>query len=349
MKYLLLPLLSLLLIGCHPNGNAPDVSEIKLPMELHRFEKDFFAIDTNHVAMALQDLIKKYPDFTPDYIRFILGLEPDSVLIPGDEQSMAIKRFIRDYQQVYQTSMELFSDFSKALEDIEQSLKYVKYYFPKYPLPTHVITFIGPLNATFQTSYGMQSDILMPYGLGIGLQLHLGKNFTFYQSAAGQALFPAYISRNFDRAHIVVNSMKVIVDDLYPPPAPGGALIEQMVQQGRRLYLLTQFVPEVPDSVIMGYTSAQMKAVKNNEAVIWSFFLTNDLLNNADEGRIQNYLHAGPKTPEFGEGAPGNLGSYTGLLIVRKFRENYPEVSLDSLMNMPPREIYNRSKYKPRN
>lgn len=349
MKNLLLSLLFVLLFGCNQNGNAPEVDEMKVSLELHQFEKDFFAIDTGSVAMSMQNIIDKYPAFAPDFIRFILGLDPDSVLTAGNEQAEAVKRFIRDYRPVYQAVGEMYGDFSKAFGEIEQSLKYVQYYFPKYALPKHVITFIGPLNATFQTSFGVQADILTPAGLGIGLQLHLGKDFSFYQSAAGQALFPAYMSRNFDRAHIVVNTMKVIVDDLYPPPAPGGPLIEQMVQNGRRLYLLSSFVPHAPDSTIMGYSAQQMEAVKDNEAVIWSFFLNNDLLNSADESRIQNYLHISPKTPEFGEGAPGNLGSYTGWQIVKKFKEEYPEVSLDSLMTMPPRDIYTKSKYKPRN
>ena len=51
-------------------------------------------------------------------------------------------------------------------------------------MPHAVITFIGPINANFETSFGTQGDILTPEALGVGLQLHLGKNFSLYKSQA---------------------------------------------------------------------------------------------------------------------------------------------------------------------
>ena len=91
-----------------------------------------------------------------------------------------------------------------------------------------------------------------------------------------------------------------------------------------------------------------MDAAKENEGVIWSFFLNNDLLNTQEQDIIKNYIGESPKTPEFGDNAPGNLGTFAGWQIVKKYMEKYPETTLQELMMMAPRDIYTKSKYKPR-
>ena len=41
--------------------------------------------------------------------------------------------------------------------------------------------------------------------------------------------------------------MRNIVDDLFPDKSNGKALIEQMVDKGRRMFLLTKFLPYTPE------------------------------------------------------------------------------------------------------
>ena len=339
---------SFFLISC-TQKNIPDVSSIEIKLETKRFEQDFFSMDTSNLTESMGSLFKKYPHFTQDFIFNILGLDPDSLLIPDNDQQQAVRIFIHDYKPIKDSAYVIFKNFSKETAEIKRAFQFVKYYFPKYKLPTSIITFIGPLNANFQTSFGTQSDILTPVALGIGLQLHLGNEFSFYQSPAGQALYPDYISNNFDAAHIPVNSMRIIIDDMYPDKSTGRPLLDQIVERGRKMYLLSQFLPGTPDYINMGYTETQMKAAYENEAVIWNFFLSNDLLNNSEQDMIKNYIGESPKTREFGDNSPGNLGTFSGLQIVRKYVSKFPGTTLDSLMKMAPAEVYSLSKYKPKN
>lgn len=334
------------LIACN-NKKIPDVSDIKVDLQLERFEQDFFAVDTNNLGPSIASLEKKYPQFTEDFIYNILGLSPDSLQSIG-QHADAFKQFIKDYTPIKDSSDKIYKDFSPWFGQIKEALRFVKYYFPAYHLPKKVITFIGPMDAFFQTSFGVQGDVLTQQGLGVGLQLHLGKDFSFYNSEIGQNLYPQYISANFDKEHIAVNCMRNIVDDLYPPQNPSSTLIEQMVDHGRRLYLLSCFLPHTDDNILMGYSKDQMKGVYKNEAVIWDFFLSNNLLNSADQNINKNYVGESPKTQEFGQDAPGNLGSFSGLQIVRKYMDKFPETDLPGLMKLPAREIYERSKYKPK-
>lgn len=347
-KFLFTLFIAVLFFSCGRKKNIPDVSSIKINIDTKRFERDFFKMDTMQIAESIKTLLKKYPDFLPDFIGNILGLDLDSLLIPGNPQHEAVCSFLHDYQPIKDSSDLLYKNFSKEADAIIEGLQFVKYYFPQYKIPESIITFIGPINANFATSFGIQGDVLTSTSFGIGLQFHLGKDFSFYRSREGLEQYPAYISNNFDAAHIPVNCMRNIVDDLFPDKSIGHALVEQMVAKGRRLYLLTQFLPYTPEYECIGYTKRQMEDSYKNEAVIWDFFLNNDLLNISDQNIVKNYIGESPKTPELGEDAPGNIGTFSGLQIVKKYMEKNPTTTLDELMKMDAREVYSESKYKPR-
>ena len=142
--------------------------------------------------------------------------------------------------------------------------------------------------------------------------------------------------------------MKNIVDDLFPAKASGRPLIEQLVERGKRLFLLEKFLPNMDEHVLIGYSEKQYKDSHDNEAVIWDFFLNNDLLNNAEADVLKNYIGESPKTPELGENAPGNLASFAGWQIVKKYMADFPDTTLDELMKMSAREVYAKSQYKPK-
>lgn len=345
MKYILTVLLFAILVSCN-NNNAPDVSKVKITLQVDRFEKDFFAIDTNQIGLSLHKLSGKYGLFLNDYLVNILGIP----FLPGKDTNAenAIKRFIADYQSVKDTANKVFQNFDKITDDVKKGLQYVGYYFPQYKQPEKLITFIGPLDAHFQGSLGGYGDIITTQGLAVGLQLHLGKNYSLYQSELGQQLYPGYVSRRFEPEYISVNCMKNIIDDLFPEKASDKPMIEQMIEKGKRLYVLDKLLPFVDDTLKIGYTSKQLQGCYEHEADIWNLFLQNNLLYNIDPSIQKNYLQDGPKTEELGDASPGFIGLFTGRQIVRKYMEKHGNISLTELMSTDSRKIFEEAKYKPR-
>ena len=313
------------------------MSGIKVDLKVERFEKDFFSIDTNNILSELQRLRIKYPLFINDFTQQILGF---NTLTPPDSLKKYLPLFIKDYRFVKDSADMLFGDFKKQTAEIKKGLQFVKYYFPEYKAPKKVITFIGPFDG--------YSDVITSDAFAIGLQLHMGSNFSFYKSDVSRDIFPEYISQKFTPDYISVNCIKNIIDDMYPDKSTGRPLIEQMVEKGKRLYLLYKFLPETDDFLKIGYTKDQLKDCYKNEAIIWDFFLNTDLLNNADQNIVKNYIGENPKTQELGEGSPGNIGAFSGLQIVKKFMEKNSKTTLQDLMKINSREIYSQSKYKPR-
>ena len=69
-------------VSCNYNEDVPDVTEVYVDVKVQRFDKDFFAIDSNNVLPGLDSMSEKYPQLTPIFLRNILGLE-NAVLLPG--------------------------------------------------------------------------------------------------------------------------------------------------------------------------------------------------------------------------------------------------------------------------
>lgn len=326
--------------------SVPDVSHIRADLTLLRFEKEFFSLDTIQLSQALQKLEARYPQFFQDFTDNILGLPLRADSLP-EAKAAAIKQFLRDYRPVYDSSAVLFTNWEGTLEEIRQGMKRIKYYFPNYPLPHTLITFIGPMDALFEASLGSYGDVLTRDGLATGLQLHMGAGFSLYQSELGQSLYPNYISRRFTPATISVNAIKNIIDDLYPAPLRGRPLIDEMVEKGKQLYVLGQVMPFTDDTLKLGYTSGQLKGCYDHEGSIWNFLVVNNLLLSNDPAVIKAYMNDGPKTPELGDGSPGFIGLFVGWQIVKAYAEKYPPSSLLSLLSTEPRKIYESSKYRP--
>ena len=331
--------------SCKDSPKAPDVSGVKVPLENLRFEQDFFRIDTNRIGTSLEALRGKYPQFTVDFVEQILG-------IPWADGSgmkeLAVKQFLRDYQPILREAEKTVGDFSRPQQDIRKGLQYVKHYFPAYPVPSKIITFLGPLDAYAEGKTGGYGDIITAEGLAVGLQLHLGSQSEVYLSQQGQQLYPLYISRRFTPDYIPVNCLKNVIDDLYPGNPQDRSLLDIMVDRGKRLYLLDLFLPETADSLKIGYTEAQLKGCEKNEGLIWNFFTENNLIYETDGQKIKSFVGDGPKTPELGDASPGFISLYVGRQLVRAYMDKFPDTRPEALLKLDAKTILNESKYRPK-
>jgi hypothetical protein len=322
-----------LLAACNSGDKIPNVSNIKIDLVTERFDKDFFALPS-------KDLNKKYPEFMGYFYEFVLGASQD-------DDADVKTAFAKSYQQLHDSVQKIFGDFTKYEAEIKQGLQFVKHYFPEYKLPTKIVTFLGPLDASFKTSFGLQGDIITNNAIGIGLQLHMGQNFSYYQSAEGQQLYPQYISANFTPATISVNAMRNIVDDMFPEKLDEKPLVQQMVEKGKRLYLLRKFLPKVDEYLLIGFTKTQWQQSTERAKQIWAMFSQNGSLQSIDDNIIKTYIGASPKTQELGDASPGNIGAFAGWQIVNKYMKENSKTILPQLMAMDADALFQAAKYKP--
>lgn len=339
MRLLLCFVIAVAFFSCQDHSNNPDVSHIEMKLLTKRFEKDLFSLDQSDIAVKLDTLIAQYPDFGENFMLNILNADPKW---SNDTIANYVNGFVQAYRSLYDTTQLIFKDFSVYENEIKKSMQLFRHYFPNdsnYKLPTEIITYIGPLDG-----YG---DVLTENAFVVGLQHHLGKNATYYQSEWFNETYPAYISNRFEPSYIAINCIKNLLSDRYPESSENQSLSIQMIEKGKRLYLLQQLLPSKKDYQLIGYTEKQMTDCYAHEAAIWNLFIKNDLLQNQDFNFIKNYIGESPKTQELGDASPGNIGAFVGWQIVKKFMKKNTSVSLTELMKTKAETILEKTKYKP--
>lgn len=341
-KTSLIVLLAVSLFACKKKKGIPDISDIKVDIKLERFDRDFFAIDTNDIWPSLTKLNKKYPSLTGIFLQNVLGLDSASAIT-------GVKRFIGMSGNLYDTVNTVFKNTDDIEKDLIKGFQFVKYYFPQYKVPA-VATIAGPVDAMAQSSSGPTPNFLGPDFLGISLQFYLGKKFSVYNDPFFiENVAPGYRSRRFSKEYIIADAMQLVVSDMFPDKSGGKPLIEQMVEKGKQWYLLDQFLPTTPDSIKTGYTQQQLNWCKENEGLIWTYIVKNEDLYSLNPAVIQVYIGESPFTQGFSqELSPGNMGQWIGWQIVQKFVSKNPDLKPEEIMNTEASKILSEAKYKPK-
>ena len=337
MQRLCLCILLLGLTSCQFSKKGPDVSKVQVSFTLQRFDQALFNVDTTQLEKGLQQLAQQFPGFYGDYMNYILGVSG----APQDSSTQfTTKNFISSYRTVYDSIQLQFRNTKSLQQALTQAFQYVHYYFPNYKTGD-VWLYIGPFDAP--------GVALVKNGVAVGLQQFAGKNFFAYQTPALQNLYPAYLSRRFEPAYIVPNVIKAISEDLFPDKSAERPLIDQMIEKGKYWYLSQLLLPDTPDSLLTGFTGAQLAWCQENEGLIWAQLIRTDELQTLNPVLIQNYIGEAPFTQGLSqEHSPGNIGQWIGWQIVNRFAAKNPAFSPADVMNTPASELLEKAKYKPK-
>jgi len=329
-----------ILISCQrdPAPNIPDISDIEVAVDIRRFERDLFQLDTNNIAAELTQLEQQYPHFSRIYFDRILRSR-DSMVAPEGHPAY-IRGFITfpSARQLYDTTQIVFPDMQPYRDTYRQAFRLFRYYYPEQPIPD-VTTFIS--------EYSVGAFIYGDNQLAVGLDFFLGKDYPYLQYNPNNPNFSAYLSRTFTPEHLVAKSLRPLVDDRAGQPG-GQRLLDMMIHNGKKLYLLDKLLPSTPDSIKLEMTATQVKWLRESERAIWAFFLEEDLLYSAEWQKVRKYVDYSPNSPGMPPEAPGRTGNWIGWQIVSSFMERYPDTSMEALMQMRDAPTFlEQSKYKP--
>ena len=127
-------------------------------------------------------------------------------------------------------------------------------------------------------------------------------------------------------------------------------LLSQMVYNGKQLYLKDLFLPNYSDAEKIGYTPDQIKWCEENESYMWRYFIEEEMLYSADQKLITRFINPAPFSKfylEIDNESPGQVGAWIGWQMVRSYMENN-KVSVEDLLKTDAKEIFSKSKYKPK-
>lgn len=314
--YRFVVVLSLFFLACDQKSKVEkEVEEIPVDIKVERFDKVFFEAKP-------EDLIKvkkQFPFFFP----------------AGNDDAVWLKK-MQDplWREVYAEVQKKYSNFEPVREQFNTLFQHVKYYFPKTKTPK-VITIIGEMDYNAKAIY---ADSLVV----VALELYLGKEHKFYE-------FPNYLKENFEERQIMPD---VVSSFTYRniPVSPERDLIAQMVFEGKQLYAKDLLLPEYTDAEKIGYKPEQIKWCEENEAYMWRYFVESEMLYSADPKLTNRFMTPAPFSKfylEIDNDSPGRIGAWIGWQIVRSYMKNNT-VTLPELLKVSPKEIFEKSKYKPK-
>jgi gliding motility-associated lipoprotein GldB len=311
--------LSLVVFSCDKKSKIEQaVEEIPLQMKVHRVEQAFF-----DAKPAELDKIKaQYPEFFPVET-------PDEVWIEKMQNPL--------WRELYQEVEKKYSNFNPKLEEIETLFKHIKYYFPTVKTP-EIYTVIGDMDCTTKTIYSKDKLI-------IALEVYLGSKHRFYSDQ------PQYIAQNFEERQMLPDVASSFAIGVIPFQNDG-TLLSQMIYNGKELYLKDVLLADAyTDAEKIGYTPEQIKWSQENEAFIWEYFVEKQLLYSTNSKLPSQFITMAPFSKfylEIDNESPGRIGCWIGWQIVRSYMQNNEKTTLQELIKMDPKQIFENSKYKPK-
>jgi len=333
--------------------DVPNVSHLKPEVKTIRFEQELFAIDTNNVVSQLQALEVKYPAFFDLYFTYIVPLKNQAPAIPASaKEEKPIGEFydqVGDFlkapaiRKLKDTIDIVFGDFRQMEEQFYEGFQYYKHHFPERNIPN-----IYTLLSEYAFQKFVFEDSNKKDGLGIGLDFFLGSNYPYQELNPSNSAFSTYLTRSFNKDHLVKRGFEAIIDDMADRPK-GNRLLDLMIHNGKQLYILDQLIPYTPDTIKLEYTPTQVKWIKENEYNIWAYLIDKELLYSTNMREIQKLVNPSPHSPGMPPEAPGRTANWVGWQIVKNYMKRNPNTSLSTLLALEDsQKILDKAKYKPR-
>ena len=320
----------LMMASCQKNEPAYkaklDITPEPYDLEFDRYEEVLFNLDTADFQAELMNVQDRY--------RVFLG---------GDLNNPDAVQYLKDFATdpfsitLYENVKAVFSDLKHIEPVVEDVFAHFHYYYPEIELPKKAITCITGVHPD-EPPVQIIDDQLV-----ISLDWYLDDEELYDQIG-----MPRYMSLRRN----VSTLAKEVAEQLYMyylyEWRKQGQIVGEMVFYGRRDFFVEAMCPELPDSVLLGYSSKQWQWAVENEGQVWADIVGNRRLYDASLDAYMMFFGDGPFTQAYSNDAPSRLGEFFGLNISRSYFSNN-EVSLQDLMQRKDlQNVFQDSGYKPK-
>jgi hypothetical protein len=304
-------------------------------IEIQRFEADFYGLDTMQFASGLNEIVEKYPNFYPVFVEGILGITADYRNVEEYIPQLYLFRVHPQLIGLEDTIAKHFPSMALYEKEISSVVHRYNEYFPLERVDEVV---------TFLSEFGHKA-IVYDGGIGIGLDMFLGKSYPFYDGLG----IPKYVIEYLTPEQIVVNVARVLAEDFVPPQEGVMTMLDKIVEEGKKLYFAEQLLSKMPENQIIEYSAEQYQWCEENVFNIWSYIIENDILYETNYNMYQRYVEDAPTTLGMPPDSPGKVGIWLGWQIVKKYMEVNKKVALEDLMaNVDAQAILKDSRFKPK-
>lgn len=294
-------------------------------------------------VIRLDEQLFTYP--SPDSVRALLNRNPAVAQLyfnangAGNDTSAvreltnrlnnpALKQFNDQIQDQFGDLADLRTQLAEAFTNIKKD-------FPDFQ---------APKIATVVTGFDGPDLVVSDSLIVIGLDYFVGPKAKFLPP---KNEFPDYILRRYDKDHLAPAIIFAVSDKYNATNRTDQTLLTDMVYYGKGYVFTKTMLPNIADSLVIGYTDKQLTQTFNAQDVVWGHFIDNQLLYQTNPAVKQRYLNERPYTAEIGPGCPGAIGRWLGWRIVGRYHDEHSSVSIADLMkNSDARQLFEQSGYK---
>lgn len=330
---LLLLIVTLLFASCGHEKRKADISDIHLEVKIERFDQDFWAMNGQDIPTALVRLDSVYPAILPVYLERVVefGKVDDSLTV------VTLQSFFADTSVVklYSDALRTFNNVGPFEKELTLAFRRANYFFPEKQIPT-IYMHISGLNQSVVVGEGF---------LSLSSDAYLGVDYPLYE----QVGIYRYLRQNMIPEKVVPDYVIAWLTSEFPFVSYSGELLEEILYRGKILYVASLLLPEVEESLLIGYTADQWKWCHANESEMWLTMIQGKHLFSHDSMIRVKYLNDAPFTSLFSQDSPGRAGVYIGWQIIENYMETNPDVSpLDLMRSGNAAYILQQSGYNPR-
>jgi len=255
---------------------------------------------------------------------------------PGDtDLRTGAGAFVNDslMYQVYQKVQATFPTMKPYETALSDALGRAREAFPGRPLP-RLYTMISGFNQAL-----VSSDSL----LAIALDKYLGPEEPLYTRLG----YPEYMTRTMRPEYLARDCVMAWLYTEFAFNDSVDNVLSHLLYHGRTMYLTSRLMPDMPDTLLTGFTRTQLEWCQQHEEAMWTFLAGEQMLFSTDYNTIRRLTGTGPFTAVFSMQAPARAAVWLGYRIVASFVE-HKKPSLQELSEMTNyRDIMNRAVYQP--
>ena len=287
----------------------------KLKVSVDRFDKKFQLSD----SLELEELKQNYPYFFPSNY-------PDEVWMNRKKDSIQI--------EIFKQVQNIFSEGEFLNEKLSNFFTRKKTYYKKFN-PPNIISVITDVD--YSNRVILTDSILL-----IGLDNYLGSDHYFYDG------LPNFIKEDLKKQNIISD----VADEYARKSILGNKMytfIEKIIYHGKILYYKDIMIPDEFDHLKIGISQNKLEWAIANESKVWGYFIENEILFSPDIDLEKRFIDDAPFSKFFLEidnDSSEKIGRFIGWNIVRSFMKNN-NISLQNMLQLDPKDIYYKSKYKP--
>ena len=304
--------------------SCKDTTEPTPKLEMSRLENLLFACKS---SSEVAQFLKKYPVIKQKYFGLPANA-PDSLLAQAlfnntDNPSL----------QSFKNQLDSIFDDGILEAQLSEGFTNIKAEFPDFKAPKIVTMVTGFLGKDLYVS-----DTLVI----IGLDYFGGKNARYRPNSLYN-----YQLKRYQKEYLAASIIFVLSDKYSKNNPADKTFLADMVGYGKAFEFTKNALPNVSDTLILGYSQKQLDDVYAAQNDIWAYFLDRKLLYQIDPTEKYKFLDERPATPEINTKCPGGIGRWVGWRLVAKFRAENTGVSLKQLMQNPDAPaIFAASKYR---